>query len=98
MKNYRKKLIVIQAIQYTGDNGAQVSSFIGERYLGSKSTSPSGEVYGISIQTLEGPSYALSKGDWVIKGVKGEMYPCKPDVFEKTYEEVVPEEKYTPHL
>jgi hypothetical protein len=39
------------------------------------------------IPTLEGPVTA-SKGDWIIRGVKGEVYPCKPDVFEATYDEV----------
>lgn len=39
------------------------------------------------IQTLEGPLHA-SIGDWIITGVRGEQYPCKPDVFEKTYKEV----------
>lgn len=40
------------------------------------------------IQTLEGPLYA-APGDWIITGVHGEQYPCKPDIFEKTYEEVM---------
>lgn len=39
----------------------------------------------LSVKTLEGPLYA-SVGDWIIRGVQGEFYPCKPDVFEKTYE------------
>lgn len=39
------------------------------------------------IQTLEGPLHA-SVGDWIITGIRGEQYPCKPDVFEKTYEPV----------
>ena len=42
----------------------------------------------LRIRTLEGPIFA-SVGDWVIKGVKGEFYPCKPDIFEATYEEVI---------
>lgn len=41
----------------------------------------------IAVQTLEGPHAALP-GDWIIKGVNGEFYPCKPDIFEKTYIEV----------
>ena len=42
---------------------------------------------GININTLEG-IMLVSKGDWVIKGVKGEYYPCKPDIFEATYEQI----------
>lgn len=41
----------------------------------------------LSVQTLEGKMTAL-KGDWIIKGIKGEFYPCKPEIFEATYEPV----------
>jgi len=41
----------------------------------------------VTIETLEGTMVALP-GDWIIRGVKGEMYPCKPDIFEATYEPV----------
>jgi hypothetical protein len=44
------------------------------------------------VQTLEGP-LVVSDGDWIIRGVKGEFYPCKPDVFELTYERVDDDEK-----
>lgn len=40
------------------------------------------------VDTLEGTSYALKNGDYIIKGVKGEFYPCKPDIFEMTYEPI----------
>ena len=46
---------------------------------------------GLCIETLEG-KMTVSYGDWIIRGVKGEFYPCKPDVFEETYERAVPEE------
>lgn len=46
----------------------------------------------LDIETLEGTMHA-SKGDWIITGVNGEKYPCKPDIFEKTYEPVEPEEE-----
>ena len=42
----------------------------------------------VFIETLEGTMKA-NKGDWIIKGVKGELYPCKPDVFEMTYKKVI---------
>ncbi|GIP14407.1 hypothetical protein J40TS1_00490 [Paenibacillus montaniterrae] len=79
MSRYRKKPVEVEAFLYTGD--------VGEVYdrLGDKMTQPvSGKV---GIVTLEGIVYA-SPGDYIIKGVKGEFYPCKPDIFELTYEAV----------
>lgn len=49
------------------------------------------------IQTLEGPLKA-SPGDWIITGIRGEQYPCKPDVFERTYEPVDVNEPLTPYI
>ncbi|TEB13906.1 hypothetical protein Psfp_03322 [Pelotomaculum sp. FP] len=49
------------------------------------------------IETLEGPLKA-SPGDWIIKGIRGEQYPCKPDVFEKTYEEIDDDAEVTPFI
>lgn len=51
----------------------------------------------IIIQTLEGPLRA-APGDWIITGIRGEQYPCKPDVFEKTYERVSNDEAIYPYL
>ena len=84
MKKYRKKPVVIEAMQLTRENYAAVDCWItrsGGReceLLENKS---------LVIHTLEGDMVA-NKGDWVIKGIKGEFYPCKPDIFEMTYEEV----------
>ncbi len=74
---YRKKPVVIDAVQWTGDNTEDVQSFIGDF----------GYVKGmyVDIGTLEGLMVA-SIGDYIIKGIKGEVYPCKPDIFEATYE------------
>lgn len=49
------------------------------------------------INTLEGPLHA-EKGDWIITGIRGEKYSCKPDIFEKTYEKVSEDEAVTPYL
>jgi hypothetical protein len=73
---YRKKPVVIEALQWTG-NHEEMETFIGAH----------GDV-GLDyvwIETLEGVMIAKI-GDYVIKGVKGEFYPCKPDIFEATYE------------
>lgn len=79
---YRKRPVVIEAMQYTPETWKQVGEFIGSDGW------DFGETPGtIAIRTLEGIIIA-SLYDWVIKGIKGEFYPCKPDVFEKTYEKV----------
>lgn len=83
IKKYKKKSkpVVIEAIQYQReDNIFQVHDFVGE----SLKYNPNDNEYYIS--TLEGNMECL-KGDWIIKGVKGEFYPCKPDIFEENYEE-----------
>lgn len=81
IKLYRKKPVEIAAIKWTGKNLGEICKFIEKDvshcFVG-------GQLY---ITTLEG-IHRASIGDFIIKGVKGEFYPCKPDVFEKTYEEI----------
>lgn len=83
---YRKLPVEIDAIQYQReDNIIAVQDFFGDgngREL--LYDEPTNEY---SIRTLEGDMH-LTKGDWIIRGVNGEYYPCKPDIFEKTYEAV----------
>ena len=79
IKKYRKKPVVIEAIQWAGNNLSEIDNFIG-RTVDNKETT-------LVIHTLEGDMEA-SIGDYIIKGVNGEFYPCKPDIFDKTYEEV----------
>ena len=78
-KKYRKKPVIIEAIQFDGENFKEIISFVGDKAhrIGCM----------VIIETLEGAMNA-TKGDYIIKGVNGEFYPCKPDVFTKTYEEV----------
>jgi len=81
MPKFRKKPVVIEAIQWTGDNFEKIEKLArGFRslYVNTKNTI-------IYIITLEGEMEA-SLNDWIIKGVAGEIYPCKPDIFEQTYE------------
>lgn len=97
---YRKKPVVIEAFQYDGDlqdsDGEYyvpdwaVKAFEGKvMYYGCHPDASSG--YGppceLFIKTLEG-NHHVSVGDYVIQGVQGELYPCKPDIFEATYEAV----------
>ena len=76
---YRKKPVVIEAIQWTGNNEEEILDFCQGK---SSYTAENNE---ITINTLEGIMYA-SCGDFIIKGVHGEFYPCKPEIFAKTYE------------
>lgn len=81
VKRWRKKPVVIQAVKWDGSNLA-VEALNGVLGLDPLTIVDKDK---LKIQTLEGDMLA-SVGDWVIKGVNGEFYPCKPDVFEKTYE------------
>lgn len=79
---FRKKPVVIEAVQWTGKNYEEVEEFCPSMlYADSSRTIP-------VIDTLEG-KHSASVNDWIIKGVKGEFYPCKPDIFSATYEPVV---------
>lgn len=76
MPFFRKKPVVIEAIQFCG-NFEELEDF-----CGGDAEFRNGQLV---IATLEGPLHA-SPDDWIIKGVKGEFYPCKPDIFDATYE------------
>lgn len=92
MKKYRKKPLIIEAIQWNGKNFDECMNFMGET-CGNKIAYEEYEEQCISwgeitIHKIDRDMTA-SKGDYIIKGVDGEFYPCKPDIFEKTYEEVI---------
>lgn len=84
VKRYRKKPVVIDAMQFDGGNYPEIVSWIDETR--DRVTHAYGQGADLYIETLEGTMH-VSKGDFVIKGVQGEFYPCKPDIFEATYEE-----------
>lgn len=80
-RKFRKKPVVIEAVRLEHTNVSDVFSWM-------ELPVPSGDLtkaLGILVPTLEGKLTARF-GDWIIKGVKGEFYPCKPDIFEATYE------------
>ena len=84
---FRKKPIVIEAELFWGPSNsfpAGVVVFCEPKPLAAGQCSAQGVPH---IHTLEGPMM-VSNGDWVITGIKGERYPCKPDIFEATYERV----------
>jgi hypothetical protein len=91
---FRKKPVVIDAVQLTWSNWNDVCELTGPFsdgmvgcYVGAdgKETEDTNGRIGLKIPTLEGTMLAV-QDDWIIKGVKGEFYPCKPDVFAATYE------------
>lgn len=83
MTFYRKKPVVIQAVQWTGENNVEILQFCSNCYITS-----SGKTKDLVITTLEGDMSA-STGDYIIKGVKGEFYPCREDIFDLTYETLI---------
>ena len=91
---FRKKPVVIEAIQLVVDlvgwepNIAEILDFTGSAYLSGKWV---GEDFEVEIRTLEGVMTA-SLGDWIIRDAAGEVYPCKPKIFEQTYERVEEDE------
>ena len=92
MSAFRKKPVEIEARQFvkgsTPGHGYENASWCGGSFnTDVKPSDPSDVRYSISIPTLEGVMTA-SEGDWIIRGVNGEYYPCKPGIFGKTYEPV----------
>jgi hypothetical protein len=92
---YRKRPVVIEAVQLTWKTWGDVCEFVGDVI---STDNPARSVDGFSdacgeigpyieltIPTLEG-DHVARHGDWIIRGVKGELYPCKPDIFAATYE------------
>jgi len=91
---YRKKPVVVEAIQYKPskdyDNINDLIEYMSDIIKFTNHSIKVGQGIGfdnITIQTLEG-EMLVSEGDYIIKGVNGEFYPCKPDIFHKTYEKV----------
>lgn len=84
IKTFVKKPVKICAVKWTGNNFDEIADFAGADSLvligGHRDPQ-------LKIYTLEGDHH-VTVGDWIIRGVKGEFYPCKPDIFEQTYEEV----------
>lgn len=94
-QKFRKKPVVIEAVQLTDGRDEIINAVEFTFQIGMETSIPATNATvekvkkegGFTIPTLEGDMKATF-GDWIIKGVNGEFYPCKPDIFEKTYEEV----------
>lgn len=86
MKRYRKKPIVVEVIQYTKDNLDTILKTVAGSYMYAGIPNTSVKEH-LRIPTLEGVMES-NIGDYIIKGIRGEFYSCKKDIFEETYEEV----------
>ena len=91
---YRKKPVVIQAVLWTGENHGEMWGFLTGKENEYVEFDPNafridhGVIKGgLIIKTLEG-EHVATIGDYIIKGIKGELYPCKPDIFKLTYDAV----------
>ena len=94
MPKYRKKPVVIDAVQLTWDNWSEICDFVPKPWFkggcyvdaeGKVTTDAAGKL-GLIIQTLESQEFIAQENDWIIKGTAGEFYACKPDIFENIYE------------
>lgn len=95
MAKYRKKPVVIEAVQLKWETWGEICDFVGDIVTPenpARSVDDCSDTCGeappfieMTIPTLEG-NHIAKHGDYIIKGVKGEFYPCKPDIFEATYE------------
>lgn len=86
MAKFRKKPVVVEAILFGGKNHNEVMAWAA-KVAKSRETPLVPSQDSMIITTLEGDMEAIA-GDWIIQGVKGEFYPCKPDIFDATYDRV----------
>lgn len=82
MATYRRKAIELEALQWTGDNIVEIVEFCHSCYYYHRNDEPV-----LMIETLEGTMTA-STGDYIIKGIQGEHYACKPEIFNEIYEKI----------
>lgn len=85
IKKYRKKPVTIEAVRLTSNNAQAVANWCHADYM--QLLDSNGDPYRLRINTLEGDMLAHI-GDWIIKGVAGEFYPCKHEIFIITYNDV----------
>lgn len=83
---FRKRPVEIEAVQLTREDFGAARDFVPLELFAAAGLGPDGRAF-LKIRTLEGTMRA-DEGDWIIRGVAGEFYPCKPDIFEATYERV----------
>lgn len=84
----QKKPAIVEAFEFDGSAETAQAIQLWAQEAGSWIALTEDDILKLRIDTLEGPMYA-SPGDWIIRGVKNEFYPCKPDIFEMTYQRLV---------
>jgi hypothetical protein len=85
---YRKKPVIIEAFKWTGgQDQTEDPEWMTDAIKESKVRIVTGDSFYVEIDTLEG-AHRANTGDFIIKGIKGELYPCKPDIFEMTYDKI----------
>lgn len=84
-KRYKKKPVIIEALQWNGNNFKEIKDFTNKSFPTKRIIKQSDDT--LLIHTLEG-DMKVDKNDFIIKGIQGEFYPCKPDIFRKTYESI----------
>lgn len=92
MQKYRKKPVVVEAVMVAEENVEEITALEGvDVFLTGPHhpSRPQGRLEFVQIKTLEG-SMAAKLGDWIIRGTRGELYPCRPEVFEDVYEPCQP--------
>lgn len=87
MAKFRKLPVTIEAVRYDGTNLDEIEAFMGQRAQRARGEPFSDNPRAFHISTLEG-GHTASLGDWILKGVVGEIYPCRDDIFRKTYQAV----------
>ena len=90
---FRKKPVIIEAIQFNYPASNELLEFMGDSAGAQRKERHLGSIGELEVKTLEDGNvlqvkHIATEGDWIIKGVHGEFYPCKPDIFSKTYEKI----------
>lgn len=83
---FRKKPVVIEAVQFTGENWSEVDDFVGRDNFQTTGNAPYEPVAVVHDSVVHKSWLPIRTNDWVVRGVQGEFYPCDPEVFELTYE------------
>ena len=92
MSKYRKKPVVIEARRWNGLNYAELKEFAGPRFslVDQEDRTEDPDITAEVFDELHSTWVGVHDGDWIIKGIKNEFYPCRPDVFAETYEQEDP--------
>lgn len=87
-ETFRKRPVEVQAVRWTGDNAAEVEAFAGGLFHRTKPSDVWPDITAEVWDELHSTWVGVKTGQWIIRGVKGEFYPCAADVFDETYERV----------